>query len=82
MNDTRVISSYQSVISDSELTTTANVNKDVLQSIISLYVRVRAHSYAKDIIECHKIKSKTNKGKALRKETKRSCGQEDMERSI
>lgn len=82
MVDTRVITSYQTLTADSELSTTNSINKDVLQSIISLYIRVRSHSYARDVIEHHKMKSKTNKGKALRKEIKRSCDQEELERSL
>jgi len=50
--------------SDSELVNDNNVAKDVLHNIILSYIRVRSFSFAKDIIQKHKIRLKQLKSKA------------------
>ena len=62
--DSQVISSFQSMVSDAEIVTISNVNKDVLHAIVSLYIRVRSYTFAKDVIQSNKIQ-------ALRKEIMR-----------
>ena len=42
------------------------------QTIVDLYIRVRCYSYANDIVQHFKTKSKVAKQKGLRKEIKRS----------
>ena len=79
-SDSDVVSSYQTMVSEAELVPTKNVCKDVLYSIVNLYIRVRSFSLAKDIIQNFKIKAKQTKGKALRKEIKRSCDVQTQER--
>ena len=78
--DSQVISSFQSMVSDAEIVTISNVNKDVLHAIVSLYIRVRSYTFAKDVIQSHKIQSKHAKTKALCKEIMRSCDQEKQDR--
>ena len=39
------------MVSDAELVPTKTVGKDVLDSIVNLYIRVRSFSLAKDIIQ-------------------------------
>ena len=78
--DSQVISSFQSMVSDAEIVTISNVNKDVLHAIVSLYIRVRLYTFAKDVIQSHKIQSKHAKTKALRKEIMRSYDQEKQDR--
>ena len=73
VTDSDVVSNYQTMVSDAELVPTKNVSKDVLHSIVNLYLRVRSFSLAKDIIQDFKIKAKQSKGKALRKEIQRGC---------
>lgn len=80
ITDCQVLSSFQSMVSDAEVLTVSNVNKDVLHAIVSLYIRVRSFSFAKDVIQSHKIKAKRIKTKALRKEIMRSCDQEEQDR--
>ena len=63
------------------MTIDRSVGKDVLHSILGLYVRVRSFSFAKDIIQKHKMKAKQNKTKGLRKEIKRSVEEQDFPRS-
>ena len=79
-SDVLHVSSYQTMVSEAELVPTKNVCKDVLHSIVNLYIRVRSFSLAKDIIQNFKIKAKQTKGKALRKEIKRSCDMQTQER--
>lgn len=80
ITDSYLISSFQNMVSDAELVPTSCVSKDVLHSIVKLYVRVRAFSFAKDIIQQHKMKLKQTKGKALRKDIKRSCEEQTQQR--
>ena len=80
VSDSDVVSNYQTMVSDAELVPTKNVSKDVLHSIVNLYIRVRSFSLAKDIIQDFKIKAKQSKGKALRKEIQRSCDEQTQER--
>ena len=68
-------------MAEAELEPDEHVEKDVLQNIVSLYVRVRAFSFAKDIIQQHKIKSKLTKAKSLRKEISRSCQKTEDQRN-
>lgn len=78
--DSQVISSFQSMVSDAEIVTISNVNKGVLHAIVSLYIRVRSYTFAKDVIQSHKIQSKHAKTKALRKEIIRSYDQDKQDR--
>ena len=78
--DSQVISSFQSMVSDAEIVTISNVNKDVLHAIVSLYIRVRSYTFAKELIQSHKIQSKHAKTKALHKEIMRSYDQEKQDR--
>ena len=67
------------MISDAELIPDSHVCKDVLHAIVTLYVRVRSFSFAKDKIQHYKIKQKQTKGKALRKELLRSCAEHEQD---
>ena len=67
VHDVEVISAYNTMLSNSELIINSSVAKDVLHNIIQLYVKVRSFSFAKDIIQKHKIRLKQMKSKALRK---------------
>jgi len=50
----------------------SHVRKDVLYSIVKLYVRVRAFSVSKDVIQKYKLLTKQTKIKSLRKELSRN----------
>ncbi|XP_031554720.1 uncharacterized protein LOC116291663 [Actinia tenebrosa] len=80
IHDIGVVAAHGAMLSDSELMIDSNVAKDVLHNIVLLYVRVRSFSFAKDIIQKHKIKSKQLKSKALHKEISRSSTENDQER--
>ena len=72
IHDVTVVASHAAMVTDSELEITSHVAKDVLHNIISLYVRVRSFSFAKDVIQKHKLRLKQLKSKALRKDLNRS----------
>ena len=76
VTDCDILSSYQCMASDAELIPNVEVSKNVFHAILSLYIRVRSFSCAKDIIQRYKITAKQSKGKALRKEIMRSNEQE------
>ena len=76
-----VLSNYNIIFAEAELELDKHIEKDVLHNIVSLYVRVRAFSFAKDIIQQYKIKSKQTKAKSLRKEISRSCQETEDQRN-
>ena len=67
------------MLSNSELVINSSVARDVLH-IIQLYVKVRSSSFAKDIIQKHKITLKQMKSKALRKDISRASNEYDLQR--
>ena len=73
VTDSELLAYYNLMVSDSELVPATHVIKDVLHSIVHLYVRVRSFSLAKDIIQHHKLRSRQTKYKALHKEISRNC---------
>ena len=74
INNCDVLSNYHLLLSASELPPESHVSKDILQSIVNLF------SFAKAIIQHHKIKAKQTKSKSLHKEINRSCEQEQVQR--
>ena len=80
VHDVDVVSAYNSMLLDSELMVNKAVAKDVLYNIIQLYVKVRSFSFAKDIIQKHKMKLKQMKSKALRKEIARASKESEQQR--
>ena len=72
MQDVHVVSNFQSIIDSSELKIDKNISKDLLHAIVDLLVRIRAYSYAKDIVQKYRAKQKTSRAKSLRKELRRS----------
>ena len=49
----------------------------MLHNIINLFLHVRSFSFAKDVIQKHKIKQKQVKAKSLGEELKRASGGKD-----
>lgn len=76
VTDSEVLSNFQCMVSDAELIPEGEVSKNVLHAIVSLYIRVRSFSCAKDIIQHFKVNAKQTKAKALRKEIMRTHDQE------
>jgi hypothetical protein len=79
-NDMELVSAYNTMLAISELKIDDEVGKDVLQSIVALYIRVRSFSFAKDIVQKYKIQSKSVKQKALRKEISRASNESERPR--
>ena len=78
VTDSAILSSYQCMVSEAELILYVEVSNNVFHAIVSLYMRVRSFSCAKEIIQRYKINAKQSKGKALRKEIMRSHEQETV----
>jgi len=68
------------MISYVELEPDSHVGKDVLYSIVRLYVTVRSFSFTREIIQRYKIMAKQTQTKSLRKEISRSCQDEEQQR--
>ena len=80
-SDSDILAYYSLMVSDVvELEPDSHVCKDVLHSIVSLYVHVCSFSFAKDIIQHYKIKATQTKARALRKEISKSCQGDDQQR--
>ena len=72
--DATVQLKWENICSSSEPRIDNHVEKDVLASIIDLYVRIRSSNYAKDIVQKFKLNQKrTGRDKSLRKNIKQSC---------
>ena len=72
--DATVQLKWENICRSSELRIDNHVKKDVLVSIIDLYVQIRSFTYAKDIVQKLKLNQKrTGKDKSLRKNMKQSC---------
>ena len=70
--DATVQFKWENICIISELRIDNHVKKDVLASIIDLYVRICSFTYAKYIVQKFKLTQKRT-GKCLRKNIKQSC---------
>jgi hypothetical protein len=70
MLDPMVVSSYGNIIDASCLSVDIEIKENVLEKLLTLYLKVRAFSTAKDIVSKHRIEKKSKKTKALRKDLK------------
>lgn len=69
-----ILSAFNTLITMAELKPEEHVAKDTLYSIVHLYVKVRAFSLAKDVVQKYKLAAKSKlKQKALRKEIQRAA---------
>ncbi|XP_066920535.1 uncharacterized protein [Clytia hemisphaerica] len=65
INFDKVLKSHESAI-------TKDLAYDLLDTLVGLYIRIRAHSYAKNVREKFKLALKLNRQKSLREELKRA----------
>ena len=72
INDSSVKSNLQELCHAAELNVSKNIAKDILFSIVKLYIQIRSFSYARDIMQKYKIGGQCGKAKGLRKEIKRA----------
>lgn len=77
--DVQLVSAYNTMLLDSDIVVDNSIAKDVLDSIIHLYVTVRCFSLAKDVIQKHKIQCKQMKTKTLRKEICRASKEQERQ---
>ena len=68
ITDSDILSNFDLMVADASIESGSHVRKDVLYSIVKLYVRVRAFSVSKDVIQKYKLLTKLTKTKSLRKE--------------
>ena len=66
MQFTYVKEFFQELVATASIKPSIDVAKNLLHSILVLYVKVRAFSFAKDVIEKHKYIKKQTKAKGLR----------------
>ena len=60
--DTEVVAFFNDIVSESSLEIDKRVSKDMLHIINNLYLRVLSFSFARDVIQKHKINQKQLKG--------------------
>lgn len=72
ITDSDILSNFDLMVADASIESGSHVRKDVLYSIVKLYVRVRAFSVSKDVIQKYKLLTKQTKTKSLRKELSRN----------
>ena len=60
------------MVADARIESGSHIRKDVLYSIVKLYVRVQAFSVSKDVIQKYKLLTKQTKTKFLCKELSRN----------
>lgn len=72
ISDSFLLARFSSVRGAADINVSKEVALDLLEQIITLYVRVRAFSYAKDVVQNHKIAAKSNRSRSLRTEMKKS----------
>ena len=70
--NTEIVSLFNNLIEDSGVAINSEVKDDLLENMLSLYLRVSSFSYAKDITNKHKFELKKKKSKALRKDIKKA----------
>ena len=58
------------------------LNLNLLESMLQLFVEVRMFSFARDIKEKHKVKNKKTKARSLRTEIKKSSSSKDFNHGI
>ena len=72
MKNVNVKFSFRKIIENSQVSIDSDLSKDLLEKLISLYLRIRCHSFAKDVREKHKMIAKANRAKSLRKELEKN----------
>ncbi len=72
LKDTALKSNMSCIIAKADLEIDKEVATNVFESLIHLFIRVRSHSFAKDIKEKHKRKKSLTKKRSLRTEMKQT----------
>ena len=74
MKDSVLLAQYHNVYGCVDPKVSKENALNLLEELISLYLRICSHSFAKDITESHKKKKKRSKERSLRTSIKRVSG--------
>ena len=77
MENAYLIACFNFVRKKSDITIKKEIGLNLLEDMLTLYIRVRAHSYAKDKQEEHKMAKNRTKARSLRTEIKRQSSSLD-----
>lgn len=77
LENSYVLSCFNIIRRGSEHEIKKEIALNVLEDMLTLYIRVRAHSYARDKQEAHKISKSLTKSKSLRTEIKKKSSSLD-----
>ena len=72
ITDSDILSNFDLMVADASIESGSYIRKDVLYSIVKLYVRVQAFSVSKDVIQKYKLLKKQTKTKSLCNELSRN----------
>ena len=72
ITDSDILSNFDLMVADASIESGSYIRKDVLYSIVKLYVRVQAFSVSKDVIQKYKLLTKQTKTKSLCNELSRN----------
>ena len=72
LTDSDILSNFDLMVADASIESGSHIRKDVLYSIVKLYVRVQAFSVSKDVIQKYKLLTKQTKTKSLCNELSRN----------
>ena len=65
ITDSDILSNFDLMVADASIESGSHIRKDVLYSIVKLYVRVQAFSVSKDVFQNYKLLTKQTKTKSL-----------------
>ena len=72
MVNSEILINYYSVYNDTPEEVEKEVALNLLDHMLTLYIRVRDFSYAKKKVELHKLQTNTSKSHSIRTEMKKS----------
>ena len=78
IKDVLIRSTFSDICGDAEIKVDNDVSKDLLYALLHLYIRVRSHSYARQIREKHKQQKKEGRNKSLRTTIKQKTLSTDL----
>ena len=78
MKDVIVVSNFNSICSGVDPKVTKEISLNLLDHMITLFVRVRTFSFAKDVREKYKVAKKQSKKHSLRTEIKKATSSKDQ----
>ena len=78
LEEADVRANYHNICRSADVIVDKETAKNLLECLVLLYVRVRAHSHAKAIKERHKVAKKSTKKRSLRTEIKQSSSTKDL----